>query len=87
MRRTTPTEPESPAPVSPPQLLTAHDLAAVLKMSYWTARTMLLAGTIPRVELPGKNGGAGRRLLCTAEDVAKFVRGCRKEDPREVSRG
>lgn len=59
---------------SPVQLVTLHESARRLAISYWAARDLVLRGHLAAVRLPGKRGGKNlRRVLVDVRDLEKFV--------------
>ena len=60
-------------PAATGRLLSLPQLANELGVSFWTARTWVLNGDIPRVVLPGTNGRTLRRILVDRRDVDQFI--------------
>lgn len=74
----------------PPQaarLLSLRDAARYLGLSWWTAREMVLGGTIPAVRLPAPRATDGRMLRRILIDVADLDRLISKwkDAPREAA--
>jgi hypothetical protein len=60
------------------RLLDLHQAAAYLGISYWTARDLVNAGTIPTVRIPSVRAGDGRpirRILVDIRDLDAFING------------
>jgi hypothetical protein len=54
-----------------PQLITLHEAAERLSLSYWGARALVLRGFLPAVRLPAKRGH--QRILIAVEDLQRFI--------------
>jgi predicted site-specific integrase-resolvase len=57
-----------------------RQVAAEYGLSFWTARTWVLNGHLPRVSLPSKTGGTLRRVLVDRLDVEALIE--RSKEPR-----
>lgn len=57
-----------PALCPPPRLLGLEDAGAYLGCTYWTARNLVEAGTIPAVRIPGL-----RRKLVDVRDLDRLI--------------
>ena len=64
--------PLNPSP-SPLQLITLHEAARRLGLSYWGARDLTLRGYMAAVRLPGRPGKNLKRILIDIRDLEKFV--------------
>lgn len=59
-----------------PRLMSIHQLAAYLSISYYAARELVIFGHLPSVKLPcprANDGRAMKRLLVRREDVDRWI--------------
>lgn len=73
LRKTTDAKPRDE---SPRRLLSLHELASYLSISYATARELVINGHVPSIRLPNPRSGDGRvmkRLLVDISDANTFI--------------
>lgn len=58
-----------------PRLLNLKEAARYLGLSYWTVREAVVAGQVPRVDLPSltRPGETLRRVLVDRQDLDKWI--------------
>lgn len=60
------------------RLLSIRQAAEDYGLSFWTLRTLVLNGHIPRVVFPGPEGRNLRRILIDRDDMERFIRQCKE---------
>jgi len=76
------------APPAPPQLITLHEAAELLALSYWAARSLVLRGYLAAIRLPASRDGRGkdhRRIMISVADLETFIERHREMRPVVVT--
>lgn len=66
------------------RLVTLHEVAERLSLSYWSARDLVLRGHLASVRLPGKSGKDLRRILVAESDLQAFIDAHRVQPTTDV---